>query len=55
MQKLFAPLLKLIAKLTAGKKPPDTPIRCEFCGEPGHTTEDCPKAAKYKLFNVDRE
>ena len=31
------------------------PKRCQFCGEMGHDINDCPNAAKYKLFNVDRD
>ncbi len=53
MKNIFAPLLRLISKLRADKKPP--PARCQFCGESGHAAEDCPKAAKFKLFHVDRE
>ncbi len=55
MQKIFTPLLKLVSKLLAGNKPPPAPTRCPFCGEPGHDADDCPKAAKFKLFHVDRE
>jgi len=53
MKKIFAPLLKLLSKIR--KPPPPAPTRCQFCGEPGHEMEDCPKAAKFKLFDVDRE
>jgi hypothetical protein len=55
MQKFFAPLLSMISKLLTGKKPPPAPTRCQFCGETGHATDDCPKSAKFKLFHVDRE
>ena len=58
MNKLFAPLSKLIASITApkaDKTKPAPPALCSFCGEKGHTADDCPKAAKYQLFHVDRE
>lgn len=55
MKKIFAPILRLILKLLADKKPLPAPTRCQFCGEPGHEAEDCPQAAKFKLFHVDRE
>jgi hypothetical protein len=58
MKKLFAPLLKFLSNLAeriAGKKKSTPPGPCQFCGEMGHEANDCPNAAKYKLFHVDRE
>jgi len=52
MKEFFALLIKnissIIGRMSGKKKPP--PIRCQFCGEMGHDEDNCPKAAKYKLF-----
>jgi hypothetical protein len=47
MKKFFTQLLKSIANLFS-KKPPQ-PV-CSFCKEKGHVEDDCPTAAKYKMF-----
>jgi len=49
MKKFFAQLLKSITKLFSGKKKPPQPV-CSFCKEKGHVEDDCPRAAKYKMF-----
>jgi hypothetical protein len=54
MKKLFTSFLTFLSALIGRKKAPAA-IPCEFCGETGHNTSDCPNAAKYKLFNVDRD
>ncbi len=57
MKKLITSLLGLfskIAKRISDKKEPPAST-CQFCGEIGHDESDCPKAAKFKLFHVDRE
>ena len=58
MKKLFTSFLKIISQIVdgiSGKKKSVQPVRCQFCGEMGHDTDDCPNAAKHKLFNIDRE
>jgi hypothetical protein len=52
--RLFAALAALTRRKTGAEKPLP-PQKCEFCGETTHRTADCPNAAKFKLFNVDRE
>ena len=51
---LLEKMAAILGRLRADKKPPVSP-RCSFCGETGHTVDDCPNASKYKLFNVDRD
>ena len=53
MKNIFLQLAKIIDSLFHRR--PESEAVCQFCGETGHDTEDCPKAAKYKLFHVDRE
>ncbi len=58
MKNIFSSIQKFFSNRFArqpGKKNPHAKIRCSFCGELGHVEDDCPKAAKYKLFHVDRE
>jgi hypothetical protein len=45
MKDFFARLLEALF----GKKKPPQPV-CPFCKEKGHVEDDCPKAAKYKMF-----
>ena len=57
MKKFSAFLLRIISNIferIAGKREPE-PVRCQFCGETGHDTDECPKSAKYKLFHIDRD
>jgi hypothetical protein len=53
MKNPISSLLEFIKSIFGKKKQPV--LRCQFCGEKGHEENDCPNAAKYKLFNVDRE
>ena len=58
MKAFFSAIRKMIANLTewlSGKKKEAQPAPCQFCGDTHHRSEDCPNAAKYKLFHVDRE
>jgi hypothetical protein len=48
-------LLEIISQRILGSKKPLPPVPCEFCGKTDHASNDCPNAAKYKLFDVDRE
>jgi hypothetical protein len=55
------PVSILLEKLSAlsqrlfGSQKPAQPVPCQFCGATDHRSEDCPNAAKYKLFHIDRE
>ena len=49
MKEFLARLIQSIAGLFSGKKKSAQPT-CSFCGEKGHTEEDCPRAAKFKMF-----
>jgi hypothetical protein len=52
MKIFFTALLRIISTIVgsmSGKQSPPQ-VRCSFCGEAGHTEDDCPKAAKYKMF-----
>jgi hypothetical protein len=57
MKNLIAYLLKKVSNITIHipTKNKPQPIICQFCGETGHDMDDCPKSAKFKLFNIDRE
>ena len=48
------PIVALKSKHVSGKKKSPSPP-CQFCGETGHETSKCPKSAKFKLFDIDRE
>jgi hypothetical protein len=47
--------LVAISRRILGSKKPLPPIPCQFCGGTDHEASDCPNAAKYKLFHIDRE
>jgi hypothetical protein len=58
MKAFLALLLEKLAAISQrilGGRKTSPPIPCQFCGDTTHDTSDCPNAAKYKLFNVDRE
>jgi len=53
MKKIIAFIIRIISQISGRKKP--DPIPCQFCGETGHDSDECPKSAKFKLFDIDRE
>jgi hypothetical protein len=57
MQKFSKTLRDILARLrgNAPKDKPAPPVRCEFCGQPGHATANCPNSAKYPVFSVDHD
>ena len=51
-------LLDIIRDIFARPKADSAPksaLRCEFCGQTGHATADCPNAAKFHVFSVDHD
>jgi hypothetical protein len=51
----FSQLLRKIFSSSKGAAAPKELARCEFCGQPGHKTEDCPNSAKFHVFSVDHD
>jgi hypothetical protein len=58
MNKSFKKLVEkfdaLVKRINIGRNSSES-TKCQFCGETGHDADNCPKASKYKLFNVDRD
>ncbi len=49
-------LRDMLARLRGAQKPKPAPQQpCKFCGQAGHTAEDCPNAAKFHVFSVDHD
>ena len=52
--KIWEAILKVLARFTKETKRRELLLR-EFCGVQGHTSDECPNAAKFKLFQNDKE
>jgi len=52
LAELFRKIFTRPALATTGKQPP---VRCEYCGQAGHTLAECPNAAKFHAFSVDHD